>query len=206
MLAIIDTIIPESNFEKIRDRIASILAVEILNQSKLQHDEELNVTVFTERYTQPSSEEGLVIIVGVDRNNLEHHTNIDYRNQCTYNIDIYSFARADNSNANGYYLSSKKGQKVAGLCTKIIQNPQYIRLGYDDVSPRFVGGRRITGMQFDIPQDPQDASHPRMCRIQLDVNFNDSVQGVNGEAIEGIDTNIEIGESEKGYFIQVNNN
>lgn len=201
-MSVINNIIPESNFEKVRDQLAAIIADELAGQYALTDDEDFNVNVYTERYTLPQSDEGKVIIIGIDRIRFDNHKQTAFDCSVTYNIDFYSFSKSDSSD-NGYYLSASLAHKLAGVVSKIIQNPRYLRIGFSDKS--IVSNRSISDMLFDHPNDARDATHPYMCRMQIDVRVSEPVNYTPDSInIESINTTVEIANTDKGYLFIVN--
>lgn len=65
MSALITTPIGQQGFEKVRDRIAEILLIELNNQKALQNFDE-NIEVFNERITQMDTSEDLYFNILLD--------------------------------------------------------------------------------------------------------------------------------------------
>lgn len=203
-------IIPAASFEIVRDRIGEILADEILNQYNLTYDEEteekdeeLNITVYVERFLPVEVSEYPLINVFLSTCQLDNQTAVTQRNTVQYNIDCYC-GSSNKSGETGDVLSKKKLHKMLRMCMAILNSPHYVRLGY--LTP-FINGRKVTGIIIrneDI-QAEKDSLHGSMGRLTLEVAMNESVEGVSPVLAEGYDTIVYLGESEKGYKYILNN-
>jgi hypothetical protein len=198
----LDYIISQSNFEAVRDRIASILKEEMDNQSLL-HSNDLDYTAdfYTERYVPVDKSEGNVIVVDIAGGTLSNQTPVTQSFECTYNIDIYTEGKETSSNT-GYYNSSVKLHRLAGLVRHILQSPYYDRLNF---SNGVIERRSVSKIDFANVNNEQDGSFSRMGRVTLTVNINEESNGITPIDAGGYDTVIKIEETEKGFKLTYNN-
>lgn len=198
----LDYIIPESNFEAVRDRIALILKEEMDNQSVLHSDNpDYTAEFYVERFTPVDKSEGNVIIVDIAGGTLNHQTPVTQSFACSYNIDIYTEGKETSENT-GYYNSSVKLHRLAGLVRHILQSPYYDRLNFTN---GIIERRFISKIEFATINNEQDGSFTRMGRVTLDVNIHEESNGITPIDAGGYDTVIKIEETEKGFLLTYNN-
>jgi hypothetical protein len=204
-------IIPASNFESIRDRIALILKTEMDNQSILRGTVQVpplpiipnldyTANFYTERFTPVDKTEGNVITVDIQDGTTDNQTPVSQSLECNYNIDIYTGAK-ENSNP-GYYNSAVKLHRLAGLVRHILQSPYNDRLQFAN---GIIERRSVSRLQFARVNDEQDATFQRMARVTLTVKMNENQNGITPITAGGYDTEIKISETELGYYLTYNN-
>lgn len=207
MPALIQSIIPPSAMELIRDRIKEILDTEFAGQAALcaAHVPPIPFdvpTIFTERYVTVDQQEGSVIVVrlndGVYSNKDQESVNGDYE----FYIDCYAYSE-EIGTSDAYYLSSKKMEKLMALVRSILQDQSYRTLGF---TPPAKGGflniravniaRMKVGTRVDMP----DALAETCGRVTLAVEVGEVVEskltalfleslsqiGVGGPIVDGI--------------------
>lgn len=210
----LDYIIPASNFESVRDLIASILKLELDNQSVLRGtggtgvppspvvpNLDYTASIYTERFVPVADEEGNVIVVGIEGGNLDNQTPISQSFDCSYYIDIYTNAKETSTNT-GYYNSGVKLHRLVGLVRHILQSPYYDRL---TCTNGIVERRSVSRIQFARVSDEQDASSVRMGRITLNVRTNENQNEITPTIAAGYNTVIKISTTNKGFLITYNN-
>lgn len=204
--------IPASNFESVRDRIATILKEEMDNQALLRGtpqtpplpnipNTDYTANFYTERFTPIGKEEGNVITVDLDGGSLDNQTPITQSFECRFNIDIFTGAK-HTLTGEGYYNSAVKLHRLAGLVRHILQSPYYDRLLFSD---GIIERRSVSQIQFAKVNDEQDATHTRMARIILTVRMIESSNQITPITAAGYDTIINIAETELGYLLTYNN-
>lgn len=201
MAAKLNYIIPAGNFETIRDVIAVLLKLEMDNQAILRSNQDYTAEFYTERFTPVGINEGNVITVDLAGGQLDNQTPISQVFEATYNIDIFTGAKETSAN-DGYYNSSVKLQRLAGLVRHILQSPYYDRLGLEN---GIVQRRSVSSIRFGSVNDEKDASFVRMGRIQLTVRIYEESNEISVLAAAGYDTVIKISETEKGFKLTYNN-
>ncbi len=201
-------IIPSSNFELIRDRIAVILKEEMDNQSILRGTgnpvvQNLDYTAdfYTERFTPVDKSEPNVVIVSLESSSLSNRTPISQSNECVFSIDIYTHANQTADHI-GYYNSGVKLHRLIGLIRHILMSPNYDRLGFIN---GIIERRDVSQVQFASVNDEQDALFSRMARITFNVRMIETSNEIDPVEASGYDTVIKIEETEKGFLLTYNN-
>jgi hypothetical protein len=204
--------IAASNFESVRDKIATILKEEMDNQALRRGtpqaaplpnipNPDYTASFYTERYTPIGKEEGNVITVDIDNTQLDNQTPVSQSLECSFNIDIYTAAKQTTSNY-GYYNSAVKLHRLAGLVRHILQSPYYDRLGLVN---GIIERRSVSRIQFAKVNDEQDSAFMRMARIVFVVRINENSNQITPITADGYDTIINIEETEKGFLLTINN-
>jgi len=206
--------IPASNFETIRDKIAVILKLEMDAQSvrrgtggtgipptPIIPNLNYTATFYTERFTPVDKSEGNVITVDIDGGSLDNQTPISQSYECMFNIDIYT-GGIETSTNHGYYNSSVKLHRLAGLVRHILQSPYYDRL---DLTNGIIERRSVSQIRFARIADEQDAAFQRMGRVSLLVRIHEESSQITPIIAAGYDTIIKISETELGYLLTYNN-
>lgn len=208
MAAKLNYTISQSNFESIRDVIAAILKVEMDNQAvrrgsgnPVVPNANYTANFYTERYTPPGISEGNVISVNVEGGPFSGQTPKSQVYECVFNIDIFTSA-SETSTGEGYYNSSVKLHRLAGLVRHILQSPYYDRLG---LSNGIVQKRSVGSIRFGNVNDEQDGAFVRMSRVQLTVDIYEESSEISPFIMAGYDTIIKIAQTEKGYLLTYNN-
>ncbi len=192
--------IPIQNFELIRDQIAAILKLEMANQATLQTNPDLDPNVYTERFTPISKEEEKVLTVNLSNLELGQETQMSQKSDTVYFIDIYTFGKSDPTHM-GYYNSSVKMQRLAGLVRAILEDPQYNKL---DFPSTFIHRTSVFNILMDDGGRFEDGSNMRMCRVQFRVEHNEDQEVKTPIDLDGNDTIVKIEETEKGYKFILN--
>lgn len=217
----IDYIIGESNFEKIRSKIASILADEFSNQKSListalltETDQDViddyNISlnaipnkVWEERFRRPSEGEYPVVNVFLQNNPLNDL--IGNENQTgtnTFGIEFYMSAK-DTDTDRGDKLSAIKLQRLIGITRHIIMTPHYLTLGF---GAGFIGHRSAQNMIYAQPEDGvSNADNVIMGKLDIIVKSREDVEKLDGVLFDQNDTTFKLFDTEKGFFWTTNN-
>jgi|SRR5690242_7901731 len=198
MAALINTAIPKTNWETVRDVIAQILATEIENQNVNNFIPdagwEAQSHVWTERFVPFDKSEVPAVNVMFSRvsYNNEHvgHSDGIY----VFNIDCYAYAKSTDGN-DGDKDSMFKLQRLIGLCRSILMDPRYIRLG---IAPPNVMNRTI--QSIEIGQTENDSLSVTFGRIALAVRIPESIQFIPATALNLANTQIKLEETNQGYY------
>jgi len=201
--------IPQSNFESVRDRIATILKEELDNQSVLRGtgtnpvipNLDYTADIYTERFTPVDKSEPNVIIVRIGNISLDNRTAITQSAECQFYIDIFTTAK-QTSTGLGYYNSAIKLQRLVGLVRHILMSPYYDRLAFSD---GIIENRSVNQIQFSDIRDEQDAEFSRMARITFSVRMQENQNEITPNSASSYQTIINIEETEKGYLLTYNN-
>lgn len=194
-MALITTQIQPSKFEAIRDRIALILAMELENQFVTFGDYELDLDVWTERGEKIDNADCPAIIVSLASGDFSSQHQGSYLGEYTYNVDIYS-SKVSEDEDYGSTLSTIALHKIAGVCTKIIEDPQYKTLGFQAPS---ISHREVSSMII-APPDPNDAAYVAVGRLVVKVNVVEGTDLLNALNFEGADTSVKLYNTNKGLL------
>lgn len=194
-MALITTLIPEQNFEQVRDRIGAILALELPNQYTLG-DDDANAPqkVWVERFIGFGKEELPAVNVCLEKGTFVSHTVKQTDGEYIFNIDCYQ-SSATIGEDSGDQLATIKLQKLLGLCRAILEQPEYGTLGFAAPS---IMRREMETMQI-APQPTQEAINRVMGRLTFRVKVAESAVLKTGEAFAKQLTTITLGLTAKGY-------
>ena len=195
-MSLINNIIPEQNFEKVRDIIGIILKDELENQKVLQpirFTEDINI--FTSRTTPFQQSEILMINISCYNANYTSITQSNNQGGVNYNIDIFSSAKESGSN-NGGLNSAMIRDKYNGAIRYILSSTKYntllLPLGT-------IMGTSINGFEnFEVPNS-LDTSFNQMCRITFNVRMTENQALWEGVSVNGLNTTVKIDLTDKGY-------
>lgn len=195
-MAKILNVIPNQNFELIRDRITEIIIDELAYQNDYinYEDDKLASAIFTEHST-PFNEDELpainVSFAGGDYSNKNVKT---VEGTYTYNIDF--FIRAESTTDNdGDYLSAVRLQRVMGVVRYILEDPIYRNLGFS--YPKISLVKLNTIAIADSKQ--QDIANINMGRLVLEVRCSETTELLTPNLIAGYETTVKINNTNFGY-------
>ncbi len=191
-------VIPKEQFEFVRDRIAEILADEILNQYNYTGDVDLQKVLFSIEGDVPFDKQEIInTMVSISLGDAKYpgfhagQSDADY----TFFVDIHTAAKSS-ANAAGDAKASIRAQRFAGLVRFILQNPAYNTLGYRKPSLK-----RVWVEKFDIAaQMPADSRYSSMVRVAVHVEVPESCQLQDVPLIDGYDTIVNLGTTGLGYI------
>ena len=197
MASKITSSIPESSFEKVRNRVAEILSNELPGQEYL-----LGVEMPTKAWVErliPFDErtEFPAINVSVERLNFDGQDVRQSNNTITVNIDCYC-----NSTSNQNEYADKdamfKLHTLVRVVRGVLEHNIYRTL---DFLPPFIFSRKIQNVIF-AKSNEQDANTGVFCRIVLEVKVAEQ-NGTNPPILlDKSETEVKINESEKGYYFE----
>lgn len=192
----IQGIIPSQAFEIIRNRIADILIDELQNQKDYTGDEDLNIDITIEQRVAFDKSEltrmNIVMTDGDFDNTQQGQADGNYK----YNVDVIGSSPSDDDNQ-GDTLSSILVQKIIGKAYAIMTNAQYRTLGFN---PGSGGVQRVSVTPISIGNLTQgDARNTMVARMVVTVKATQTTELLQGRLAEGYDTEIKIGESDRGF-------
>jgi len=188
--------IPEQNFEKIRDRIGLILSTELAAQTVASDIKK----VWIERSIPFDKTELPAINVVWDNASYDSHNPKDRRGENQYFIDIqYEFTHT--STEKGDIAGSKKAQRIAGIIAYILSSGEYYTLDYD---PGLIQSRWIADLKIGRISEG-DALHNVVARVSFKVVANEEVGNLSGVAGKIFTSQFKINESEKGFYLEIDN-
>ncbi len=200
-MAKITHIIPSQRVELLRDRIGSILATEISNQSLLQNDEEINAKVWNSRILQFDKSELPAINVYHTQSSFDNKDRIDADNECLFSILVCV------RNANPEDELDNKSlivrDKINGIIRYILEHPEYKTF---DFAPPFVITSIVQQIEnVDINQI-QETDYIVKSLITLSVKIHESITPLNPNQLLSHLTNVRLSLTDKGYVYELNEN
>jgi hypothetical protein len=205
-MALINQIIPEQNFEIVRNRIASILVEELQNQNTLDSTFPRIETVYADRVVPFDKSE--VIGVNVRYNNVDYsnHDENSITGDYEYYIDINTIAQeTDDEGLNADSLSATLMNRIIGKIIFILSSKEYYRIGFDN-PPTLILNRHISRVQIAELDRNEDGLAAQMGRIYFKAKFAENVFEIEGQSFEGTTTNVTVLPTDKGLEFTVNNN
>lgn len=196
MAAKITNQIPVQNFELIRDKIAEILALELPIQTAASSIKK----VWIERFIPFNLEELPAINVTYDNTPYDRHDPKSRHGENQYYIDITTNAK-HTATEKGDVLASKNAQRIAGIVSYILSSGEYRTL---DFAPGIIQSRWVSDLRMGRLSEG-DSLHTIIARITFKVRSSETVGDLTGIAGEVFTSKIQLDETDKGYFIEINN-
>jgi hypothetical protein len=199
MVAKIQAVIGQSNFELIRDQIGAVLALEIANQKVLSPALIAPDKIWIERFVPFDASEYPAIKIlyqhgSIDEGSREilqaHYTH-------TYFIDVM-FSAKSTADAQGDQLSSVQMQKMLGIIRAILSSPAYSTIGF---SRPFNKRAWVNSIEVFEPMEMQDETNQINGRVEYCIEVPEyGVVTDTGVPLNEITTTVRLNESDKGYF------
>jgi hypothetical protein len=205
-MALINGIIPQQNFELIRDRIGAILALELANQYDLDNTFPLPQSIDIERFIPyDADQEFPAINVNFWKGEYSNTTQIKTEGTYYFNVDCYADSPTIGTNR-GDNLSSAKLQRIMGACRAILKNPVYLTLGFQpNVNGISVIGRcEVQGMYVANKSIVPDALNETVGRVIVKILALETVNLIDSANFaQEVTTSLKINNSTKGYFFDL---
>lgn len=189
----INYIIPQQNFEIIRDRIGAILLIEIDNQVLMGADYSIDPEIFVERSNPIDKVENPCINISLAQGSYDNKSQGAVRGTYTYNIDVYTNAKSGVTP--GDQKATLKMQKLLGICRAILENSVYKTL---DFAPPFINRTLCAEINIRANSTP-DSFNTAMGRLSLTVVANEDTEFLEAIPIGDYWTQVKIELTEKGY-------
>lgn len=209
-MAIIDTVIPISSLERIRDAIGSILADEISNQSILtqtsdpEYSQTLSsVKVFSERIKPFNDNELPSINILFVQGDFDNKGRFCKRANYNFLIDVYIASKGDQDSF-GDSISAKNGLRILNLVNKILEFPSYMTLGFD-LTDSLVQNSILQSVKLSDPSNNRDALNVLLYRCEFMVVSAEKFGTLDGIPFSAAQTNVEINDSGVGLEYTINN-
>ncbi len=200
-MPLINRIIDPRAYEVIRDRIGEILAIELLNQESLTYDELFNVPVFVQRSKPVNQDEDKIINVSVDSSRYSGQTTVSANGDYTFFIDVV-VTGASTSDGRGDVLTAHKAQRLAGVVCAILEDPQYITLGF---ARPFIGRSHVIEITPGTIERGE-ATELNVVRVTMNVQSIQSEVPQEGIPLLESSTSVYLAETDFGFqFLHVNN-
>lgn len=197
-MAIINTQIPQQNFELVLERIGEILANELANQFVLYPEPMAlleNLVVWRNRYVPYDKSEMPSVNVSLGSGQYGGQTVKSDDGTYLYNIDVFTNAKGDDDKAGDQHAIDKL-HRIMGICRAILRNPKFKTLGYEP--GLIMGVPHVDSIQFATP-DPDDTARNVMGRLIFTVKMPETTELIEANLIYGYDTVVKLTETEKGF-------
>lgn len=197
MNSIIDEIIPQSNFEKIRNRIAAILALEFDRQLQLSYDQDkdYDLKVWLERIVTFQTSEMPCINVKFAKNLFDNKNQLSIDGNITFHIDVWTRSK-DKGTDKGDTLANLSLAKILRAATYILNHPKYKTLGF---APGMISNIMPKSIQV-TDSDPTDSQYSSFGRLELQVRAVETNTGVYGTTAADSYVTMKIYETQDGYY------
>lgn len=194
-MALITEAIPQQNFEKILDRLGSVLTVEFAGQFTLTSDADLKVNIYNERIIPFEPEELPAINICLARGDYENKTIRDVNGRYLYHIYVVTSAE-NTDDASGDQLAKVKLNKIVGVIRAILANRVYVTLGFAQPSIQ-----HHSTLNFDVLQPPyeRDTDHITTGVLEHVVRIEEKTQLEDGTPWAESNTTVTLIDTEKGF-------
>lgn len=204
-MAAINSIIPQQNFEIIRDQISIILGLELTNQNALDSTY-IVPGIAIERVVPIDDTEIAYINICLSKASYESQTPRLQHGNYTYYIDVYANSPA-NDGKTGDMIAKTIVQRTIGKCRSILQNPAYNTLGFvpNTIPGGYAGIENVSVSGFVMTDNvyTPDALANILGRIILQVKCVEGTPLISGNLFEGGDTTITINNGPYGYQLEI---
>jgi hypothetical protein len=194
-MALLGSIIPQQQFEIIRERIGAILADELSNQSTLSGGTYANLAVYIERFIPFDKTEFPAINVALNRGDYDNKDVTATDGTYTFYIDVYASAKSS-EDYGGDYAAMAGLQQLLGMCRAILENPVYRTLGF---APPSISRVTVRSIQVGDPNN-HDATSSVMARVELGVRVAEAVELIDTIVFKENYTTVKLGLTDKGYL------
>jgi hypothetical protein len=206
-------IIPQQNFEKIRDRIGLIIFQELENQFDLSGDQNLqrpqfnsseypeSLLVYIDRVVPIDEAEMPVINVSYSGATYENNTPLYSDGANTYFIDVYAKAQAneDDNETDADRLAAIKLSSILGKIAFILRHSNYKTLGFE---PGFIGNIKVASITIFGSfrnESQQDLNRGLIGRIVFEVRATENTVPIEPRNANGFFTTVKLSLTDKGY-------
>jgi hypothetical protein len=198
----INNIIPQQNFELIATKIAAIILAEFQNQLILQPANTIFAIdkIWLERFIAFDKTELPAINVFFANANYTDNDVFNSLGDANFSIEIITNAKHTN-NASADVLAAQKLQKLIGAIRYILEHPAYLNLDLQ----KFVFHTKVESIRIQQPQQQGDGLHTISGLINFVVKLRENNGAQNGILLNLASTQFRINNSNKGYFIYLEN-
>lgn len=199
-MANLTQIIPQQNFELIRDRIGVILKDEITEQVNLSGNQDINAAVFSEKFTPFDKTDFPCINVLLSRGSYDPITPQSDTGDYTFFIDAYTSAKSTNL-VGGDAEASFRLQRILGVCRSILRSPFYGTLLFP--TP-LIGHTSVSDIQIMEPNNNQDATSAIWGRLVFRVKCTETTELQTALELDSFKTQVKLNLTDKGYLYEIN--
>lgn len=196
-MAVLQGEIAEQNYEKCRDRICQILTLEFADQyTNYNNDPALNATVYMERFVAFDKTEIPAINVCLSAGKYSNQDITQTDGSYEFYVDCYSKSK-EADGVRGDTKATVQLHKMMGMVRSILEHPDYKTLGFAAPSISRVW---VSDMLIPLPEKLGDGINEVHGRVVFNVEVPETVELKDGEALGGIDTQVKLYDTERGYM------
>lgn len=193
---LIEVEIPEVGFERIRDKIASILIAEFQNQvNEFNNTNCKDVNFFAERLTAMDKVEADFINISLFKGDYSNKDVAYVDGTYQYTIDIVTGAKNTATDA-GDKLANFRLQKLMGIVRYILEHPNYATLEFDRP---FILHTELSKFQVYKTEKGIDAMNNAVGQMIFTVRCGEETTPNDGNVIQNNDTVVKLELTELGY-------
>lgn len=195
----IEVLIPEVGFEKIRDRIASILIAEFTNQvDEFSNTNCRNVNFFCERLTPMDKTEADFINISLFKGDFSNK-DVEYVDGTyQYVIDIVTNAKSV-ADQGGDVTANFRLQKLMGIVRYILEHPDYTTLSFERP---FINHTMLSKFQIYKPEPGMDAMNTAIGQAIFTVRCGELTTPAAGVTITQNTSTVKLNLTEQGFQYQ----
>lgn len=191
--------IPVQNFEIVRDRIATILKSELVNQVAAFYNTKCDkIKIFADRTVPIGKEESAVIIISVFKGDPDIQFVGQQRFDYQYLIRIMTNSPTT-AVKRGDELSGIRLQQIIGIARYILMHPIYLTLGFE---PGFIEHTEFSTFQIYIPETETDATADAEAQAIFKVRCPESAILDEKPVITQNTTNVKLALTDLGFEYQ----
>lgn len=192
-MAKINGIIPQHNYELIRDRIGLILGIELANQFTL-NGENFAPSIFIERVNPFDKIEVPTVNVSLFTGNYDSKNQGDSRGTYQFHVDVYCKAKTS-STIEGDVKAMYNTHRLIGICRAILENPVYKTLDFDAPSIS-----RTSCDSFEFAKTVKDdACNVTMARLVFTVVCHETTELKTARTVQNWYTVVKLSDTDEGY-------
>jgi hypothetical protein len=182
-------------FELIRNRIGEIIADELYQQAAINYTDDLDATVWVERFVpfQFSEIRHGAINVTYDGTNYDAETQQSATGICNFSIDFYMAAKSG-PDSDG---DKRSRARQVGVVRAILMDSRYKTLAF---ATPFIWNRRVVDIKVGDPVNAQDGTSSIMARIMFAVKVSENVDLVSVRTIDSYVTQAVLNDTDLGYL------
>ena len=211
-MPLIDEALGFNAFELIRDRTAAIIADELGNQAELQAQvanpdtdlvEQLEkLKIVTERFRPFNESDYPAVDVFLFQDEFDNKAQQQVRGTMHLYLDVYTDGvrkGTDPKSDAGDQLSSKRGQRIAGLIRTILEHPAYVTLLFNPPAECYINRTIVRSIKRTEEENTKDGLSVMLYRVIFEVVSSEETNALPSRELALATTDVRIGETSLGY-------
>jgi hypothetical protein len=189
-------IIPQQQYELIRDRIGVILFSEFANQYNLSGGTTPNPKFYCERIIQFDHTEAPAVNVTLQRGDYTNRDRHQVDGTYMFTIDVYTAAHAT-SNQRGDYRGAVEMHRILGMIRAIFESPEYRELQFQRPS---ICHTEIKAISVPEPPNNNESVFEANGRIEFEVRVPETLELQEGLPLMLSNTTVRLYNTDEGYL------